>query len=252
MTEPDPYTIPLDVPVREALRRVMLDVGAIGKDRKMTDGPAKYPYRSIDDILPHVQAAFIRHGVITAPRQTKAVYDLRQTKSGSNQQWVGLTVEWIVKGPDGSVFTGPDGELPATTGEANDTSDKASNKAHTAAWKILLCELLAIPYSSEDQDDTRHDNGGPPAPTVAELWDAADAKTQATAADLEARLDNLPEDLCQRALDRASEKSGVRVYGVTDLAPAWLDWWANLLDKAYAAMEKPEPLHDDAAQGGAA
>jgi hypothetical protein len=57
------------------------------------------------------------------------------------------------------VFWGPTGDSveAVTVGEATDTGDKAPNKAHSAALKVALCQLLLIPFDSQDPDDQRQE-----------------------------------------------------------------------------------------------
>lgn len=257
--EPADYTTPEQVPVQEAIRRVMLDVGAIGKNKQMTEGP-RYNYRSVDDILAAAQPSLIRHGVVIAPTQVVTEYEMRSTSRGNAQQWVSMKVDWIVKGPCGDTYRDEEGRIPTTSAEALDTSDKATNKVHTATYKTLLSQLLSIPYSAEDQDASRNELGTPgKALTPAEQAKADRAAMAAIAAAWEGASFEQTDraDALQKALDEIAEadeslaakvieRTEARAYGgkdqklpvvkVRDLDPGWLNWWDGVIAKAKEAL----------------
>lgn len=215
--------------VVEAIRRVTAAVGAIPKAHKITEGPAKYAYRGIDDIVEAVQPALIEHGLVIFPERTAKVYEMRQTRNGGALQWVSLDVQWKIIGPDGW------GVHAMTVGEATDTSDKATNKAHTAAYKILLSELFHIPFSGEDPDATRNEYG---EAKQTDPWAGADPDTLAALAAQEERLINLRSDLFDKATAKASAQYGSPVDSIRSTGPGWLNYWTGLLDAAYKALDK--------------
>lgn len=131
--------------VVDALVAVSADVGVVGKDREMSQGQ-KYAYRSIEQITPRVHAAFIAHGVVCSPRVVTAEYRDVATKSGGTMREATLTVEYTFSTADSSL-------VACVMGEATDSSDKASNKALTAAWKNALVQVLCIPVESADDPD---------------------------------------------------------------------------------------------------
>lgn len=145
--------------VVQALAAVMADVGAVGKDHKMDQGRGgQYRYRSIDDVLTAVHGALIAHRVVIVPEEIlDKTHDLRVTDKTNNQgqayqsvqMWCSLTVRWAIHGPAGDRIT------VESCGEALDSSDKATNKAHTAAQKVALCQALCIPYDTQDPDHSR-------------------------------------------------------------------------------------------------
>lgn len=262
--EPADYTTPEQVPVQEAIRRVMLDIGAIGKNKEMKEGP-RYNYRSIDDVLERAMPSMVRHGLVIAPCQVVTDYEMRATSRGNPQQWVSMKVDWLVMGPAGDTFRDLEGRLPTTAAEALDTSDKATNKVHTATYKTLLCQLFSIAYSAEDQDATRNELGDASSkpPTAAEV---AAGKKEATAAIADAwagasfeqtdKADALQKDLDKLGKDDESiaakviERTEARAYGgqenalpvvkVRDLDPSWLNWWDDMIKKGKEALANQE------------
>lgn len=258
--------------VQEAIINVKRAIGAVGKDRKIEQGPAKYNYRGIDAILDAAHDALVDEGLLVVPVQAVPSYEMRATRNGDPMQWVSLVVDWLVMGPAGDVLlcdvpeiNPTTGELvmvkrpPQTIGEAADTSDKATNKAHTAAWKILLSELFAIPFSADEQDASRLEHGhgvargAPPARWTRALREQAEA--------LQESLDNLPTELYRAAIDRMTARAREKgrdiedFGGVADLGPEWVPVWDRLLAKAWETAEasqsdqvappEAEPAPDD-------
>jgi hypothetical protein len=223
-----PAGAPADGPmtVEARLLKVKDAIGALGKDKQMgQDGG--YSYRGIDAILDHAHDALIRWGVVIVPVASDVVYDVRQTRGGNPMTVCLLEVTWGVKGVDGEALE----PMPVTRGEATDTSDKATNKAHTAAYKVLLSELFAIPYSEQDPDEERIEQGvserGP-----AEPWDVD------RLAALTERWENLPADLASKVIDRmrkASNWSGGNEPG--DWPASFADLFESTVAKAWEAAE---------------
>ncbi len=82
------------------------------------------------------------------PEQADATYRDTTSKGGGRMHECVMRVVWhVTDGSESLRFV--------TWGEALDGSDKASNKAHTAAWKVAILELLAVP--TEKADDPDHD-----------------------------------------------------------------------------------------------
>lgn len=148
--------------IQQALAAVMADVGAIGKERRIEQGPAKYAYRGIEDMLSKIQPAFVRHGVVCYPQVITADYRDGTTRNGGSTREATMHVRFVFVGPNG------DSIEVVTVGEAVDTSDKCSNKAMTAAYKYALLLTLAIPTELDDQDSEAHQRGPSQAQLEAE------------------------------------------------------------------------------------
>ena len=146
----------------------------IGKDTQITggDGP-RYKYRSIDDIMPLVKTAFARNGVFITPTFKIMVDDTVEVGKG-RAIWSRVILEGTFR------FTATDGSYveAVTIGEARDGSDKAMNKAMTAAYKYALAQTLAI---ADVQDDSDHESPPPARASIANF-----ARLKALGPDLEA------------------------------------------------------------------
>lgn len=131
-----------------AISRVMVDIGAVGKDRR--NPQQGYQFRGIDDIYNVVHAAFAAHGVFVVPEVIDRSYEERQSKSGGTIFRCLLTIRHRFYAGDGSYVDA------VTIGEAMDSSDKATNKSMSNAMKYALIEVLAIP--TEEPRDAENDH----------------------------------------------------------------------------------------------
>lgn len=221
------------------LAAIKAAVGGIGKDSTMAaPGQGNYKYRGIDSILEHLHQPLVEHEVSIYPTRSVPTYVDKFTANNKPQQWVSLVVTFEVRSGD-EVIT-----LEAV-GEAQDTSDKATNKAHTAAFKVALSQLFAIPYGGDDPDHDRVENGRP-EPAV--VWTT---EQEAHAAELTARLDLLPPSNYNRIILAARNAAPeFDIKAITDLPPSWLQWWEKAVNTEEAAAEGPELSDDsDADQG---
>lgn len=136
-----------------AISKVMHDVGSIAKGRKNT--MQNYSFRGIEDMYNSIQPALIKHGVFCCPQVVKVdSQEFRKSKDGKEQVSfrVLLTVCHKFFASDGSCID------VITVGEGIDTSDKASNKAMSAAMKYAFIQLLSIP--TEDIEDSDRSSPG--------------------------------------------------------------------------------------------
>lgn len=131
-----------------AIPKIAAEVGAIGKDR--SNKVQGYSFRGIEDMYNAVQPALIKHGVFCAPQ----VVD-RETRDHTNDKG---TVMHRVHLRVCHKFIATDGSFVdvVTEGEGLDSSDKATNKAMSAAMKYAFIELLSIPTLDIADSDRDH------------------------------------------------------------------------------------------------
>ena len=213
----------------EALAAVIAEMPAIGKDNTM-GGNASYQYRSIEQIVPHVARLFSKHQIIVVPRVLDRIDDVHKTSS-SEWKHVKLLVEFtvfhasnkttMVPIPGGSGFASRGFDTNAIVGsawgEGVDSMDKATNKAHTGAYKNFLIELLHI----NDGSDPDHD------PSIESPRDNAavellDPDTQAA---LIERIGGLDDD------DRLKVWANIGRKSVAAIPAAWHSSLMKLVDK---------------------
>jgi hypothetical protein len=127
----------------EALAAVMADVSSIGKNSR--NQQQNYNFRGIDDVQNALHGPFSKHGVVILPDVVERLSETRETKSGGVMNVVHLHVAFTFYGPAGD-------SIRATVwGEAQDSADKATNKAMSAALKYALLQVFMIP--TQDQQD---------------------------------------------------------------------------------------------------
>lgn len=136
--------------VREALRAVMKDVGAVKKGDRNTQG--NFNFRGIDAVTNAVYPALVEHGVIVAPRVLDYQYGTvvvghKRTEMGHAR----LMVEFTFYGPE------DDQIVAVTAGEAFDSGDKATAKAHSVAFRTALLQTLCLPTDEPDPDSTSYE-----------------------------------------------------------------------------------------------
>lgn len=150
----------------KAIQNVMSELGAISKDRK--NDQQGYRFRGIEDCYNALNPLFAKHGIFTAPRVVKNEKEVYLNKSGGRMIHVMLEVEYDFFAIDGSKVTvGP------IAAEGNDMSDKASNKAMSAAHKYAFIQVFSIP--TEDIEDSDKSTVEFPAPAPAKKQSAGPA-----------------------------------------------------------------------------
>lgn len=128
--------------VLQALANVMKDVTSIGK--KDFNEFHKFNFRGIDTVLDEVAPALRDHGIVTIPELREIQSDDLTAKDGKRKRGVTLTVAYTFYGPRGDSIT------TVVPGEANDTEDKATNKAMSVAYRTALLQVFAIPTGERD------------------------------------------------------------------------------------------------------
>ena len=118
--------------------------------------------RGIDDIYNSLSALLAQHQLCIIPRVLSRAESQRQTKSGSVLNVSVVEVEYdLVSAIDGSRHTA------RAIGEAQDSADKSTNKAMSAAYKYLCLQLFCIPTEAEDNDADATHTAAAPAPRQA-------------------------------------------------------------------------------------
>ena len=145
-----------------ALCRVMRDLPSIGKGGQAAPQQGGYAYRGIEQITPHTQELFARHGVVFTPRVVS--FELRELMVGG-KPWTDVVelVEYTVYGPGGPADHITVGPILAI---GRDNSDKGGNKCLSQAMKYALLQTFQISDPKDDADGQTHeaDRREPPDP----------------------------------------------------------------------------------------
>lgn len=124
----------------------MNDLSAIAKKRSNSDG-INYAFRGIDQFYNALHPLFAKHGLFTTPiAEEKEVYfyDKESTYKGISKlvRWTNVhaKISFVFYAADGSSL-----KLGPIIAEGLDNSDKASNKAMSAAHKYALMQIFIVP-----------------------------------------------------------------------------------------------------------
>lgn len=118
----------------------------IGKDSENTFD--RYKFRGIDAVYNALAPLLAKHGLCVLPRIIERDCQERVSKKGDPMFYVTVTAEFdFVAESDGSIHT------VRTYGEAMDRSDKATNKAMSAAYKYAAFMAFAIPTEGDNDAD---------------------------------------------------------------------------------------------------
>lgn len=149
---------PADVPVQVAIARAMRDLGVIAKADRFDGGNAgRFNFRGVDRVVNACAPVLRKHGLLVIPTvQTVEYRDVQRAGGGRSHECV-ITVAYAWVGPRG------DERVAVVAGEALDTADKATSKAHSVAWRTCLIEMLAIPTGDPDPDSVLIERGDQPA-----------------------------------------------------------------------------------------
>lgn len=118
----------------------------IGKDSENSFD--RYKFRGIDAVYNALAPLLAKHGLCVLPRIIERESIERTSRKGEPMFYVTVTAEFdFVAAEDGSVHT------VRTYGEAMDRSDKATNKAMSAAYKYAAFMAFAIPTEGDNDAD---------------------------------------------------------------------------------------------------
>ena len=123
----------------------------ISKSRKNHTPGQNYNFRGIDEVYNTLAPLMAEHGLCIIPRMVAhSLTERGRTKNGNVIWSAVVTAEFdFVSSDDGSIHTA------RTIGEAMDSSDKASNKAMSAAYKYAALMTFAIPTEGDNDADAQ-------------------------------------------------------------------------------------------------
>jgi len=124
------------------------DIGAIGKDQ--TNTGLMFKFRGIDQFVNSLHPILNKHGVGIITKVLQNSEDYKESKNGRMSKNVRLVMEYTFFAEDGSTVSC---QMPS---EGVDTSDKATNKALSAALKYCLIQTFCVP--TEDMAEADLDN----------------------------------------------------------------------------------------------
>lgn len=156
-------------PVYEAVRRVLGDLPAIGKDGTAPGSMGGYKFRRVEDITAALKPLLAKHGVLCLPYVVQRIESQRTTGANKILYCVDLEMQFRFVGPKGDELN------TVVWGQGTDSGDKATQKAVTSAFKTMLSVVFCI--SDAEMDAEAHDvpETARPAPASKERIDALKA-----------------------------------------------------------------------------
>jgi hypothetical protein len=137
--------------IYEAISNVMGEIGAIGKNKKNTQGTG-YMYRGIDDVMNALNPAMVKHKVFVVPEIIEQTREERTSKAGAVLMYSICKIKYTFYTIDGSSV------CATVIGEAMDSGDKGTNKSMAIAFKYACFQVFCIPTEEmKDPDAETHE-----------------------------------------------------------------------------------------------
>lgn len=134
--------------VYQAINKVQSDLSKSGVSKEQKNSFDGYNFRGIDDIYNALAPKLAEHGLCILPRVLSRSVTEHPSNNGKIMFYVVVEVEFdFVCAEDGSKHT------VKTFGEAMDRSDKATNKAMSAAYKYACFQAFSIPTQGDNDAD---------------------------------------------------------------------------------------------------
>ena len=137
----------------QTINLVMSDLAKLGISKDMTNEMQKYKYRGIDQVYDTVASIYAKHGLVIMPQVLEYSREMGLTAKGTPQAIVVMKVKFTFMHVHNEQTT-----ESIFYGESNDTSDKATNKAETAAYKYMAIMTFSIPINGSDNDADNDSN----------------------------------------------------------------------------------------------
>ena len=157
--------MPEKTDIYTAMAAILSDVGPIGKDGKNT--MQNYNFRGIEQLCAHFHSLLSKHGVFMVPEvldYTREIVDRYKNGVIVGKMYTTVSrIKYTFYAKDGSSVSA------VTLGEGSDFSDKASNKAMSAALKYAFNQCFCVSESQIDSEDESPEAGvGEPPQITAE------------------------------------------------------------------------------------
>jgi hypothetical protein len=152
--------------VYECIAAVSAELAKTGIAKDRQNEQQRYKFRGIDEVFNALAPLLAKHGLVILPRMLARGVTERTSKSGTAQFFVVVDAEFdFVSAKDQSKHT------VRTFGEAQDSADKATNKAMSAAYKYAAFQAFCIPTEGDnDADATTPEPSKAKEPAGYEEW----------------------------------------------------------------------------------
>lgn len=149
--------------VYAAIAAVQAAMASEGVSKSRKNQQQGYQFRGIDEVMNALAPVLVVARLSIVPRFNERVVEARETKSG------GVMYNATVRGDFDFISTEDGSICSATTyGEAQDSGDKATNKAMSAAFKYACFQVFCIPTEGDGDHDADAVTPEPTRPRVTE------------------------------------------------------------------------------------
>lgn len=129
-------------------------------------------FRSIDDVYNILSPLLVEQELLMLPRVLTRTCSQQPTKNGGTLFFAVVEVEYdLVSASDGTLHT------IKVFGEAMDSSDKATGKAMSAAYKAAAIQAFCVPTAGQPDSDAENLEPGAPGAATAPAPNKAAAKS---------------------------------------------------------------------------
>ena len=226
--------------VYQAISAVQMAMARDGIEKTQENKFDHYKFRGIDDVYNALAPALAEHRLCILPRIISRTCEERTSQKGGPLFYVTVNAEFdFVAASDGSKHT------VKIFGEAMDRSDKATNKAMSAAYKYACFQTFCIPTEGDnDADLTSYEVDQKSNPTVTkktkpkaepkpkarkekESKESKPAKEQKTKKETKAKepvKDEIPKDNTtmspaqQKAIQNLAKRRGINDEGLEEMS----------------------------------
>lgn len=139
--------------IHHALAEVKKAVGAVGKTQR--NQVQNFNFRGVDAVVNAAAPHLNEHGVITVPQLMDITYgNVEIGAKRTPMAHVIVKVKYVFIGPKGDYV---EALVPA---ESMDSGDKAVAKAMSVAYRIALLQVLNLPTTDPDPDESVYERSG--------------------------------------------------------------------------------------------
>lgn len=132
--------------IHEAIRGAMADIAKTGIAKLSRNKDQGYNFRGVEAAMNEMSPILIRNGITITPSYSELNVSERESKSGGKLRFVTVKGSFKFEAEDGSFVVGE------AYGEGMDSSDKATSKATSVAFRTALFQQFVVPTMAIDPE----------------------------------------------------------------------------------------------------
>lgn len=132
--------------IHECILNAMRDIAKTGIAKLSRNKDQGYNFRGVEAAMNEMSPILIRAGITISPRYSDLTVTERESKSGGKLRFVTVKGSFKFEAADGSFVIGE------AYGEGMDSSDKATSKALSVAYRTALFQQFVVPTMAIDPE----------------------------------------------------------------------------------------------------